>query len=204
MMKITQDEIRSVQKFFPALDLNADRTKIVGELSFSAYYDGRKLHLDPKEAPKNKVFGGCYEIEIRLNDLDPYYGLPKVCESGGKILQFAAMKKIKPMDLHLNIDANGTDYYCCIGIFTTEEIQKMTLYTFVVEYIFSFFAWQAYRSRFLTTPPWGEYTHSQQGIFEKRAEVLKKTGRNDPCPCGSGKKFKLCCLYKYKISGIWS
>jgi len=20
-----------------------------------------------------------------------------------------------------------------------------------------------------------------------------KTGRNDPCPCGSGKKFKLCC-----------
>jgi uncharacterized protein len=24
--------------------------------------------------------------------------------------------------------------------------------------------------------------------------VLPKTGRNDPCPCGSGKKFKKCCL----------
>jgi SEC-C motif-containing protein len=24
----------------------------------------------------------------------------------------------------------------------------------------------------------------------------KKTGRNDPCPCGSGKKFKKCCLGK--------
>lgn len=23
---------------------------------------------------------------------------------------------------------------------------------------------------------------------------LKKTGRNDPCPCGSGRKFKRCCL----------
>lgn len=22
-----------------------------------------------------------------------------------------------------------------------------------------------------------------------------KTGRNDPCPCGSGKKFKKCCLW---------
>lgn len=22
----------------------------------------------------------------------------------------------------------------------------------------------------------------------------KKTGRNDPCPCGSGKKYKNCCL----------
>jgi len=21
-----------------------------------------------------------------------------------------------------------------------------------------------------------------------------KTGRNDPCPCGSGKKYKKCCL----------
>lgn len=26
----------------------------------------------------------------------------------------------------------------------------------------------------------------------------KKTGRNDPCPCGSGKKYKRCCLNKVK------
>jgi tetratricopeptide (TPR) repeat protein len=25
---------------------------------------------------------------------------------------------------------------------------------------------------------------------------MTKTGRNDPCPCGSGKKYKLCCLKK--------
>jgi uncharacterized protein YecA (UPF0149 family) len=24
----------------------------------------------------------------------------------------------------------------------------------------------------------------------------KKVGRNDPCPCGSGKKYKRCCLLK--------
>ncbi|MFM9942071.1 MAG: SEC-C metal-binding domain-containing protein [Hyphomicrobiaceae bacterium] len=23
---------------------------------------------------------------------------------------------------------------------------------------------------------------------------LGKTGRNDPCPCGSGQKYKKCCL----------
>ena len=27
-----------------------------------------------------------------------------------------------------------------------------------------------------------------------RREPLRKVGRNDPCPCGSGKKFKKCCL----------
>ena len=29
--------------------------------------------------------------------------------------------------------------------------------------------------------------------------VLPKVGRNDPCPCGSGKKFKNCCG---KSSGV--
>jgi uncharacterized protein YecA (UPF0149 family) len=27
-----------------------------------------------------------------------------------------------------------------------------------------------------------------------------KTGRNDPCPCGSGKKLKQCCR---KLGGSW-
>ncbi|KJE34785.1 SecC motif-containing protein [Thalassospira sp. HJ] len=33
------------------------------------------------------------------------------------------------------------------------------------------------------------------GVFpgEKRLEAPAKAGRNDPCPCGSGKKFKKCC-----------
>lgn len=36
----------------------------------------------------------------------------------------------------------------------------------------------------------------------ERAKVLKvppvKVGRNDPCPCGSGKKYKQCCLEKHE------
>lgn len=26
--------------------------------------------------------------------------------------------------------------------------------------------------------------------------MIEKVGRNDPCPCGSGKKYKNCCLQK--------
>jgi len=40
-------------------------------------------------------------------------------------------------------------------------------------------------------------SHSQSGTNQggRRAPVVKKTrvGRNDPCPCGSGKKYKNCC-----------
>jgi len=33
------------------------------------------------------------------------------------------------------------------------------------------------------------------GKLEKQSPVnINKTGRNEPCPCGSGKKYKRCCL----------
>ena len=31
---------------------------------------------------------------------------------------------------------------------------------------------------------------------------MEKVGRNDPCPCGSGKKYKSCCLSKKGGSGV--
>jgi hypothetical protein len=34
------------------------------------------------------------------------------------------------------------------------------------------------------------------------AESGKKVGRNDPCPCGSGKKYKKCCLLKGSDEGL--
>jgi preprotein translocase subunit SecA len=36
-------------------------------------------------------------------------------------------------------------------------------------------------------------TVSQPVISRKRDKNGKKIGRNDPCPCGSGKKYKKCC-----------
>ncbi|MGE3978301.1 MAG: UPF0149 family protein [Nitrospira sp.] len=47
-----------------------------------------------------------------------------------------------------------------------------------------------------------EYAHLGRSIYQARLEVgdlnlehlaRTKIGRNDPCPCGSGKKFKKCC-----------
>ncbi|MHB1560450.1 MAG: preprotein translocase subunit SecA [Isosphaeraceae bacterium] len=46
-------------------------------------------------------------------------------------------------------------------------------------------------------------TGSQQSTEKKKEPVRnlgKKVGRNDPCPCGSGKKFKACCMRKHSTS----
>ena len=40
------------------------------------------------------------------------------------------------------------------------------------------------------TPNWGLL----DSLGTPHHEPLRKVGRNDPCPCGSGKKFKKCCL----------
>ena len=33
-------------------------------------------------------------------------------------------------------------------------------------------------------------------LAAEEALLMPKIGRNDPCPCGSGKKYKKCCLGK--------
>jgi len=41
---------------------------------------------------------------------------------------------------------------------------------------------------------------NRPGQVEKQQTVKRsstKVGRNDPCPCGSGKKYKKCCYPKY-------
>lgn len=35
-------------------------------------------------------------------------------------------------------------------------------------------------------------------LTKQKEDMLKQYGRNDKCPCGSGKKFKKCCLKKFK------
>lgn len=38
------------------------------------------------------------------------------------------------------------------------------------------------------------YIRGQKGEVESIDRVASKIGRNDPCPCGSGRKYKKCCL----------
>lgn len=39
----------------------------------------------------------------------------------------------------------------------------------------------------------GKWYYVDGKINPKEVELIKKISRNDPCPCGSGKKYKKCC-----------
>lgn len=44
---------------------------------------------------------------------------------------------------------------------------------------------------------------TREGYGEPQRNPFKDVGRNDPCPCGSGKKFKKCCLGKVEVEAPW-
>jgi len=46
-------------------------------------------------------------------------------------------------------------------------------------------------------PPVFKSQMQKQSIRDVKLSKKKKVGRNDPCPCGSGKKYKKCCWPKY-------
>ena len=41
---------------------------------------------------------------------------------------------------------------------------------------------------------WRQLSELDRLLSEPYYNPFKGVGRNDPCPCGSGKKFKKCCL----------
>lgn len=43
---------------------------------------------------------------------------------------------------------------------------------------------------------------AQQLKTKTKVREHKKVGRNDPCPCGSGKKYKKCCLESGKYEDL--
>lgn len=50
-------------------------------------------------------------------------------------------------------------------------------------------------NKFIKNIPLWKYKGATINEIEgsKQAAIEQKVGRNDPCPCGSGKKFKKCC-----------
>lgn len=61
---------------------------------------------------------------------------------------------------------------------------------YVTDAVAMFAAWACFDdSVHASPPPWA----AQAGIKSTVVREMPKVGRNDPCPCGSGKKFKKCC-----------
>ncbi len=168
-----QQEILEVEEAFPNLYFEYPHF-VKGEINICAVYDGKNLIHNPdqqdKEKYKNTFVKDVYEIKI---DLSNY----KIYEMGNRINRTS--------DNHINSDGS-----CCLGLF---DKQFKSLIGFIKFRVLPFFVWHGYKSKYNKTPPWGEWSHGEQGLKEFK-QAKKDLGRNDPCLCGSGIKYKKCCL----------
>ncbi len=55
---------------------------------------------------------------------------------------------------------------------------------------------EALQRKQVATPTTASHGSSDGTVKKRPVRKVQKIGRNDPCPCGSGKKYKNCCLLK--------
>jgi tetratricopeptide (TPR) repeat protein len=166
--------------------------------------DGRKLQ--PREARKD------YEERLarRPDDPDLLIGYANVLRVPGKVEEAeTALRRA------LSVDPTAADAYATLGQFAEERGDLAT-----AEEMYRHVAALGRRARFYRVKDRREFLEFVEEALirvqgaraarppepvsaRERLEALiapdggaGKIGRNDPCPCGSGKKYKKCCLTK--------
>lgn len=204
-MRHAKSDIEWLKQRFPNLNYDVETERVEGELDFCAAFDKESGKLDIGCESKIRASGtflcDVFEIEIRLDsDSIEDNGWPKVYEIGGKYTRIAEKHDVDPIDLHFFEDGA-----CCLGIRYARE-KNLTLERFLYQLVIPFFYRLSYANQFgikaAQADLWGEYPHGNQGRREHEEKMLgyaqRGLGRNDPCPCGRGAKFKTCCLDEVK------
>jgi SEC-C motif-containing protein len=97
-----------------------------------------------------------------------------------------------PHELHLEASPS----WCALEILTTEEggeNDRKGMVEFKAHYMNGGKSVAIHEvSRFVKEK--GRWYYVDGDIMTNDATKAPKTGRNEPCPCGSGKKFKKCCM----------
>jgi hypothetical protein len=97
---------------------------------------------------------------------------------------YGIVKKIKQLD-HVAVVTNPADKRCTVQLLNTDEQFKGVAYL-------------ANGIRNEVLDPLG-FSHLEFTEIRKSNKDMTIVGRNDPCPCGSGNKFKKCCIDKSYI-----
>ncbi|MDE0672744.1 MAG: SEC-C metal-binding domain-containing protein [Caldilineaceae bacterium] len=198
-LSLRQADLEWLAACFPNLCYDSDVGIIAGELELRAAYDGErgKLHIGSDDATMgmDSYLSDSFSIRINLDSLDQN-GCPTVHEVDGRYVRIADWEDVATIDLHFFPDGA-----CCLGLQLLSD-RRTTLKEFMDEMVVPFFYRLSYTDvhglgaarEFL----WAEYSHGDLGVREYLSDIAdiagQGQGRNDPCPCGSGRKYKQCHL----------
>ncbi|MDD3147831.1 MAG: SEC-C metal-binding domain-containing protein [Candidatus Riflebacteria bacterium] len=158
--------------------------------------DGRRMPVDEIRE--------CYENDVRNSPDDPALrvGFGNVLMHAGKELEAVFQYKQA-----LRLDPMSVESYMSLGDYESDKgnhekaheyFQRAFKYMHVGNY------YRAANPEYLRQVIASRLQEYEEGLFSEMADsfvydmpvrnTAPESGRNDPCPCGSGKKFKKCCM----------
>lgn len=133
------------------------------------------------------------ETKIYSNILDK----PEVKVSG-KIGELAAALEIRPIIYMGFLDGINSSLNAELDLENLNEESEIELDIDFEKLFYNMLAAEA--DYLYSLPQWNNILSEEKALeivkaYKKSKTVVKgeKIGRNDPCPCGSGKKYKKCC-----------
>jgi len=167
----------------------------------SGLMDGRRMSFD--DVLKY------YKEEIKKSPNDPAlrigYGnvLMKTGREGEAILHYQEALRLDPL---------AVEAYCCLGEYEGDKGNPSRAYEYFKKASDHIHTGHYYRIKEpdqLKEAIIFNLEHFEEVLGKEREEIpgpasqeiikKDKAGRNDPCPCGSGKKYKRCCLGKDEV-----
>ena len=206
--KIPKDELAFAEFFLSKLD-DSDFQFLYGsyfvyknDITEKASLDAIDAYFDYEEVEKEGLM-------YAYNDVLPYGDQLLVTIDGRNCIifdQYCLLPKCSCTDTHLNIMLAETlgeagEELCSVSLKyakkswkafegSSDPVSVKAVRTAIEDQIPDFY--QRLRKRHLKLK--GIYAHCKKRNFAPKQPIqVPKVGRNDPCPCGSGKKYKKCC-----------
>jgi len=168
----------------------------IGENFMNLHDAWKRISLDQQGQPVKHVWDDYLAQEKTVYE--------NILRNGIKRIEGTAEEIAEKLSLTPTYVAAFLDgiHECVDGLPDLEELEETTQIAFDLDYERLFKQMVEYKAEKLyTLAEWdGIFTKDLQKQFyqeQKKSHTIvrneDKVGRNEPCPCGSGKKFKKCC-----------
>jgi len=178
----------------------------IDQLNYS--FPMKKIERDGLMIGYYEIFPHAEKLWLELNNvhylLDDQYCLRSTCKCTHTMLTIIALRDdqnaLKANDLVLMFDYNTKAFEIAAPGY--ENIAKPKV---LVKEIMRIGLSKIFKARHIKLRSiYKHFRKKKQKSLKKRKSpalsiIKKRTGRNDPCPCGSGKKIKQCCLQSISL-----
>ena len=155
----------------------------------------KRIAYDTQGQPIKRIWDDYYEKEKRV--------YKRILSEKWQLLEGTVSELAEKLDLiatHMVVFVEGI-YEAVDGLPPVEDLEADTNIKLDIDFVRLYKQMVEYKAKPLyTLPEWDDIlTPDEQHNYYKEQKKAKtivradKVGRNDPCPCGSGKKHKKCC-----------